>query len=536
MIPNHLPQLVEITYLDRSDIYIYIYRHRALCSNLVVIMSRAEEITSPTNSTVSSDANFKISPSSSFTSNRQYPWTIYQYTLIVCSSCLAGGYSVASISPTILYIPHFIPLTTFETTLVVSIVLIGALLGTFISGAIGDKLGRNPVLVMGAICGLIASIILTLAENPWELIVGRTVVGLAVGAVTVVSGLFLAETAPTHIRGRLQGYGHLAGWIGGILAHFIGIGSHYVLPVGINWRFTFAFGGLIYFVTIFLQFLLLPESPRWLISKGRDREALATMKKIYGKDKNNDVESEYQSMRNGILSCSNCKSIKELFRKEYRRPLILSFALQALQQLSGNNMITFYSSIILHDLGFSKEMSVFLTGLSIVPQAFIVWAVVHALDRIGRRIPLLVSVVGSGLSLVVMASVLHSNSLHVSTWFSLSGILLNRIFFSVGLGPLPAVVAAEILPFNVRGKGLAAAIAMGEIFKIVSVFSFLPLIQFIHPSLIYGSLAASMFLGFIYLVSTLSETKGTHMDAIHIKPSSPISRLQHHPEVSEAAP
>lgn len=157
-------------------------------------------------------------------------------------------------------------------------------------------------------------------------------------------------------------------------------------------------------------------------------------------------------------------------------------------------------------------------AISILPQVLIVWAVVHTLDRIGRRLPLLFSMAGTAFSLFFLACILRFAQPGLKTWLSLVGILLNRVFFSAGLGPLPAVVAAEILPFPIRGRGLAAAIAMGEMFKIVSVISFLPLTKVVHPSIIYFTLGVVMCFGFLHMLVILYETKGSPLDAIRVAP------------------
>jgi MFS family permease len=138
------------------------------------------------------------------------------------------------------------------------------------------------------------------------------------------------------------------------------------------------------------------------------------------------------------------------------------------------------------------------------------------MDKIGRRKPLLVSMFGTGISLVLLAAMVQINHVHVSIAFSIVAILLNRIFFSVGLGTLPPVVAAEILPFSIRGRGLAAASALGEVIRIISVVSFLPISRSLHPSLIYAALACIMFAGFGGMMALLRETKGLSMDVLHI--------------------
>ena len=142
------------------------------------------------------------------------------------------------------------------------------------------------------------------------------------------------------------------------------------------------------------------------------------------------------------------------------------------------------------------------------------------MDKLGRRRPLLVSLFGTGISLVLLAAMVQVNHVHVSIAFSILAILLNRIFYSVGLGPMPPVIAAEILPFAIRGRGLAIATALGEIVKIVAVVSFLPLSRSLHPSLIYAVLACIMFAGFGGTIALLNETKGESMDVLQISRNS----------------
>lgn len=442
-----------------------------------------------------------------------YPWKIYGYTLIISLGGFASGYTVSNIGAAILYIPNSIPLNVLETTLVVSMVLIGALLGSFASGLLADRFGRKPIIVVSALVGAIASLGIAFSRKSWHLVLGRFLVGLAVGALTVLSGLFLAEASPAPIRGSLQGYGHLSGWVGGILAHGIGILFIYLTPGRMCWRLSFGLGAIFFAPAAMATLFGLPESPRWLVSKGHDARALEILRGIYGVGREQQVLEEYRIMQHFILGKhSHSVTLMEFFRAEHRSALSMAFILQMLQQLSGNNMITFYSSIILHDLGFSRESSVIFTGLSVIPQVLIIWFVVHHMDKIGRRSPLLVSIIGTALSLVVLAAMIRIVNARISTWFSLTGILLNRIFYSIGLGPLPAVVAAEILPFNIRGKGLAASMAVGEVFKILSVTAFLPLIKILHPSYLYGTLAIFMVVGFVYTVGQLKETKGKPLD------------------------
>lgn len=445
---------------------------------------------------------------------REYPWMIYQYTGIIALSSLAMGYTVSNIITAILYIPVSIPLNTLATTMVISLILVGGFIGTFVSGFVADCWGRRSVLALSGVVGLIATVGTGLATKSWQLILGRFLSGLATGATSVMTGLFLAETCPPDVRGRLQGYGHLAGWVGGIMAHLVGIIMIFTLPPHYSWRLIFFTGVLFYLPALILTLYYLPESPRWLIVNGKHSDAAREiLRGVYGPANADVMEDEFQNMQHSITKRTEQAQGKELFKREYRRPLMMACVVQTLQQLSGNNVITFYSAIILHRLGFTREESVLLTGLSIIPQVLIIWYVVHQLDRIGRRRPLLYSLFGSGLSLVLLAAVSAFGKVgRMITWLSLVGILLNRIFFSVGLGPLPTVVTAEILPYAVRGRGLSATMSIAEVIKIIFVMAFLPLVGVLNVAYLYGFLAISMFVGFLYILLVLRETRGKSID------------------------
>lgn len=291
-----------------------------------------------------------------------YPWAVYKYTIIVSLSGFASGFTIGSLGPTVLYIGNSIKLSWLEMSIFVSIVLVGALFGTFLSGIASDRFGRKWILVISGLVGLIASCCSAVAQNSVQLISSRFVCGVAVGATTVVAGLFSAETSPTDIRGSLQGYVHLAGWVGGILANFLGIIVIEVTSPSLCWRINFLLSGICYIPAITWTLWKLPESPRWLVSKNRDEEALELLRGIYGPGREQQVHTEYKIMQQFSGQRSNlCSSGREFFNKTNRRPMFIAMVLQALQQLSGNNMITFYSTIILNDLGFTPKMSVILT-------------------------------------------------------------------------------------------------------------------------------------------------------------------------------
>lgn len=449
-----------------------------------------------------------------------YPRPIYDYTWIIAATSFACGYGISSMGSAILYIPRSYPLTVLDKTAIFSMVLVGSLIGTFGSGYLSDIIGRRPVIILSGLVGAIAAGTSAITASAWQMIVARFVLGLTLGAASVLCGLFLAEASPAPIRGRLQGYGNLAGWFGGVFAYLISLLFIDATPDGLSWRLTLGLNALLFLPATIATACCLPESPRWLMSKNREGKAYRTLATIYGGAREGEMRDEYRNMQQGIYKRHSLEARRDsFFRAEYRKPLVLTFTLNILQQLSGNSMITIYSSIILSTLGFSDRTAVLVSGLSAIPQALIIWAVVHNLDRMGRRWPLLISIAGSGVSLIILATMVCLGAEHrACIWFSLTGIVLNRIFFSIGLGPLPSVVGAEVLPFAVRGRGLSAAMAVGEAVKIVAVTLFLPLTKSVHPAFIYGSLAFAMLLGFIYTLAQLKETKAKSLDLLPLPP------------------
>jgi SP family arabinose:H+ symporter-like MFS transporter len=294
-----------------------------------------------------------------------YPWPIYQYTWLIAISAFACGFTIAGMGPAILYIPTSIPLSTAETTMMVSVVLFGALPGTFAAGWLGDRWGRRPVIIASEILGAISTTCMALSQQSWQLIVAHGMAGIALGAFSVCAGLFSAETSPPELRGSLSGYGQLAGWVGGIMAYLFGLLLIFTVAPDLTWRLIFGGAALCFVSAAIVLVWLLPESPRWLIHRGRDNDALKILHRIYGVGREHQAHSEYQIIKAYVEDTGKQpQSYRDFGKQENRRPLVMALLLYALHQLSGNNMITFYSSIILHELGLTAEMSILATYLT----------------------------------------------------------------------------------------------------------------------------------------------------------------------------
>lgn len=172
-------------------------------------------------------------------------WHVYGYTLGASLSSLVYGYNTGIIAPAILFLPGSLTLSTFETAAIVSIILVGATVGSLVSGLLADRLGRRRVLALNNTVMLSAAVMATLGESSWLLFVSRFILGLGVGVASVVPALYITEMAPAHVRGQLGAVNQLLGWTGIIIAYFVGYEMVTCTAGDLCWRYMFASGAVL---------------------------------------------------------------------------------------------------------------------------------------------------------------------------------------------------------------------------------------------------------------------------------------------------
>lgn len=173
------------------------------------------------------------------------PWNVYGYALTASFSSFVYGYNTGIISPAIIFIPRTIPLTVVETSAIISIILIGAMIGSLASGVLADLMGRRRILAWNNSLMLIAAITAALGDQSYLLMVSRFVLGLGVGVASVVPGLYITEVAPPHIRGKLGAINQLNGWTGIIVSYFVGYEVVTCTAGDLCWRYMFASGAVL---------------------------------------------------------------------------------------------------------------------------------------------------------------------------------------------------------------------------------------------------------------------------------------------------
>lgn len=287
-----------------------------------------------------------------------------------------------------------------------SAIILGGLFGNFIVGFLIDKIGRKPALLLTSILFMIGAAGTAISPNIEMFIFSKLIAGIGVGVAILVAPLYIAEIAPPKQRGWLVTFNQLNIVVGlsvAMLSNYFILKT--VLDPDINWRWMLGIGffpALLYFILLFL----IPESPRWLIQKGRDKEGLRILRKSCGEEV---AETEYNNIKRTISESKQKQKVtlQGLFSRQLRFVFFIGFGLAIFQQLSGINAVLYYAPMIFESAG-SKMDTAFLMAI-VVGLVFTAATILSMflIDRLGRR-PLLII----GTSIMAVSFLLVSFSFY----------------------------------------------------------------------------------------------------------------------------
>jgi len=278
-----------------------------------------------------------------------------------------------------------------------SIIILGGIMGNFSIGFLSERLGRKPILLMTSILFMAGAAGTALAPNIGLFIVAKLIAGLGVGWAILVAPMYIAEIAPPKNRGWLVTFNQLNIVLGVSIAMF---SNYYILNAiqdpSLNWRWMLGVGffpAVLYFILLFL----VPESPRWLIQKGRKEEGKTLLAKIIGTQQ---AEEEYAKIQQNLANADQEEkaSLKELFSRKMRFVLIIGFGLAIFQQLSGINAVLYYAPMVFANAGTGLDAA-FLMAIAVGLTLTIATVIsMFLIDRLGRK-PLLII----GTSIIIVA-------------------------------------------------------------------------------------------------------------------------------------
>jgi SP family facilitated glucose transporter-like MFS transporter 3 len=431
------------------------------------------------------------------------------YTMPLLLSCCVAlmsafqfGYNTGvtgAINPDLVFPGH----TELEWAVCVSIFAVGGPIGSLTAGKLSNALGRKKALLIDSFLFIIAGALMAFSFNIYMLIVGRFVVGFASGTVSVVVPLYLGELAPPNLRGAL-GTGYQFGVVIGILAAallafgFSGPSDGIAHP---GWRFMMGCTIIPAILQIALSSLL-TESPRWLLTKNRPKEAADILRRLRG---STDVYEEIDSICSASDNESGDMGIwAVLSDRSIRFSLIVGVVLQLAQQFSGINAVMFYANLFFKNVGLQDPLvgtclvgtvNVISTGVALV-----------LMDTAGRRPLLIYSCVGMIVSLFVLTLGLLKY-LPFANMVSVGGVMCFVWFFEIGMGPIPWLIVAEMFPAKPRATAMSIATMVNWICSFIVGLVF-PTMQSRLNEFSFVPFATCMVLALLFVLKYVPETKG----------------------------
>ena len=438
-----------------------------------------------------------ISINSSAVGNNRRLW---KAVLIVLIAPFCMGMVLGYSSPAIPNLKQAGLLTREQATWFGSLITIGAIAGGVFAGLCVEKLGRKTTIMLSNAPYVIGWFLIIYAKGPVMLYVGRLFTGLAVGMTSLSAPLFIGEVSTKELRGMFGSGFQLSITIGNLTVYSLGLKLRY------QWL---ALAALCFPVIITFLALFLPETPRWLISKGERMPALDALKWYRGA--NADVEGEYQEIESNLMSQSNERlSCADLRRPGIYKPLLVSIGLMFFQQASGINIVIFYSETIFDEAGFKySSLGAIIVGAVQVVATFVACIL---MDRAGRRVLLFIS----GVFLTVGSATLgayyylHNASL---SWLALLSVVVFIIAFSLGWGPIPWLSMGEMFPAKSRELSSSIATAFNWTVAFIVTKEFDALEAGLNKFGTFWLFAGISLLGAIFVIF-VPETKGKTLEEI----------------------
>lgn len=398
-----------------------------------------------------------------------------------------------------------VPATTLKG-LIVSSAPAGAMLGAAIGSVITHFLGRRGCVILTAILFIFGTLLATITPSINGLIIGRLIIGSAIGLAAMSIPMYLAEIAPPEIRGAVIFLFQMAITVGIFFAFII----NYLFHHQENWRAMFGVG-IIPAIILGIGVLLIPESPRWLMLKGNHHKAHKNLHKLRG---HSQIEDELSAIKHSAENTIN--SFKILFSKSLRAPIAITACIFIFQQLTGVNTIFYYAPTLFEAAGIqgnSSEMLAILStgGVNILATLLGLWLIDHA----GRRNLLHLGFIGIIISQIVLGCAYSHLFGSEIKWVCVIASLCFIAFYAISLSGMAYLIMAELFPLKARSSGIALISCISFGFNMLITASFLHLANRLGFANTYWFYAILTSVGLLFVTKFVPETK--HVSLEHIE-------------------
>jgi len=447
------------------------------------------------------------------TTTASTPRSQMRYMIITSLVAALGGflfgYDTAVISGAIGFLQERFQLSADLTGWAASSLLVGCIFGAAGGGPLGDRFGRRASLMacafVFAASGIASAMAGALAGFAWARFVG----GLAIGAASILSPLYIAEVAPARYRGRLVALYQLAIVMGILIVFIVNLliqraGNH-EWNVSHGWRWMLA--SLAVPAVVFgLLLLFVPESPRWLVKRGRDDAALGILGRMNGAEA---ARAELAAISASLQAKQGAWG--ELFGRACRKPLVIGAMLAIFQQFCGINSIMYYGPMIFKATGSSTDSAFVQTVTVGIINLVFTFVAIALVDKAGRK-PLLVA--GSFLQALMLGVVIVASRSGGGGVLLLVGVLGFAAAFSMSTGPVVWIIISEIFPNHLRGRAMAVCTTILWLACYVVAQTFPRMLASLGPQGAFGVYAAFSLACGVFVLTTVRETKGRPLEEI----------------------
>lgn len=464
-------------------------------------------------------------PTGSFSIRQPYGRRAIGLSVAAAVGGFLFGFDSSVINGAVDSVQHDFSLNSVVTGFVVAVALLGCAVGAIIAGNLADRWGRLRVMFLGAIMFFASSVGAGLSFSVWDLGAWRVVGGIGIGIASVVAPAYIAEIAPRQIRGGLASLQQLAITLG----IFVALLSDAVLGwsagspnselwLGLDaWRWMFLVGAVPAAVYGILSFTM-PESPRFLLTKGRSDEAREIFERLVPKA---DLDKTLNELQAGIEA--DRKNAKATLRGPVLglQPIVwVGIVLSVFQQFVGINVIFYYSTSLWKSVGFPESASLGISVVTSITNVLVTLVAIFLSDRVGRKPILLTGSIMMTVSLATMAVSFvfaHAGAGGAvslpAPWGPIALVAANIfvIGFGASWGPLVWVLLGEIFPSRIRGKALGVAAGAQWIANFLVTVSFPAMSSWSLP-LTYGLYALFAALSFAFVALRVPETKGMELE------------------------
>ena len=425
-------------------------------------------------------------------------------SIVAALGGLLFGFDIAIITGAGPYLVETFELNNIQEGWAYSSLLFGCIIGAAVAGRITDAIGRKKILIIVAVLFALTSIGSAMVYNLNSLVLARICGGIAVGAASTVSPMYISEVTPKRFRGSLVSMYQLFIVTGILISYLI---NYMLNDIGENnWRWMFATGvvpSLLFLLTLFL----VPETPRYLYKKGAKNRALEVLNLVNTQEESN---KQIQEIKNSLEESS--AGFRALLDPSLRKVMLVGIGLAVFVQLSGINTIIDYAPKIFTTAGWRLDAGLFATfGLGIVNFVF-TWVSILVVDKFGRRPLYIVGSLGLALTLLCLSILDFTGNFNGIPVLII--IMIYLAFFSSCIGPVFWTYMSEIFPNRIRGTALSVPVFTQWIFNALVVLVFplmLTKLQSSFTFLIIFIMAAGQLL---FSWKYMKETKGKSLEEI----------------------